>query len=96
MSLFSYIKNHVSILEVVGQYVTLKKAGLYFKGVCPFHHEKTASFTVSPHKEIFYCFGCHTGGDVISFIEKAEKCSPLEAAHHLSDPDIRCNPASSR
>lgn len=83
MNLFSYIKNQISILEVVGQYVTLKKAGLYFKGVCPFHHEKTASFTVSPHKEIFYCFGCHTGGDAIAFIEKAEKCSPLEAAHHL-------------
>jgi DNA primase len=83
MNLFSYIKSQISILEVVGQYVTLKKAGHYYKGVCPFHHEKTASFTVSPHKEIFYCFGCHTGGDAISFIEKAEKCSPLESAQHL-------------
>lgn len=85
MNLFNYIKNHVSILDVVQQYATLKKAGLYYKGICPFHHEKTASFTVSPHKEIFYCFGCHANGDVISFITQAEQCSPLEAAQHLAE-----------
>ena len=83
MNLFSFIKAHVSILDVVGGYSSLKKAGLYWKGNCPFHNEKTASFTVSPHKEIFYCFGCNSGGDVISFIEKVENCSPIEAANHL-------------
>ncbi len=83
MNLFNYVKNHVSILDVVQHYATLKKAGLYYKGICPFHHEKTGSFTVSPHKEIFYCFGCHTGGDAITFISKAEQCSQLEAAQHL-------------
>jgi DNA primase len=83
MNLFSFIKQKVSILEVVGEYTTLKKAGLYHKGCCPFHHERTPSFTVSPHKEIFYCFGCHIGGDVISFIAKAENCSPIEATRHL-------------
>jgi DNA primase len=83
MNLFSYIKSQVSILDVVKEYATLKKAGSYWKGSCPFHSEKTASFTVSPHKEIFYCFGCHSGGDVISFMAKVENCSPIEAAQQL-------------
>ena len=83
MNLFNSIKQRVAILDVISEYATLKKAGLYWKGCCPFHHERTPSFTVSPHKEIFYCFGCHAGGDVISFIAKVEHCSPLEAARHL-------------
>ena len=83
MNLFSYIKQRLPILDVVSEYATLKKAGLYWKGCCPFHHERTPSFSVSPHKEIFYCFGCHVGGDVISFVAKAEHCSPIEAAQHL-------------
>jgi len=73
MNVFSYIKARVPILDVVNEYARLKKAGLYWKGTCPFHSEKTASFTVSPHKEIYYCFGCHAGGDVISFIAKNRK-----------------------
>jgi DNA primase len=85
MSLFNFVKSNVSILDVVNQYATLKKAGLYWKGTCPFHSEKTASFTVSPHREIYYCFGCHSGGDVISFMAKVENCSPLEAAKLLID-----------
>ncbi|MGE0009277.1 MAG: DNA primase [Candidatus Babeliales bacterium] len=85
MTLFSYIKNHLSILDVVQDFVALKKAGLYYKGQCPFHKERTASFTVSPHKEIYYCFGCHSGGDVISFISTIERCSQLEAAHFAID-----------
>lgn len=85
MNIFSHIKEQISILDVIGAYVTLKKAGLYYKGCCPFHHEKTASFTVSPHKEIFYCFGCHVGGDVISFISRIEQGNQLEAAKFLVD-----------
>src|SRR6516164_3992760 len=85
MSLFNFIKGRVSIIDVVNEYASLKKAGLYLKGNCPFHHEKTASFTVSPHKEIFYCFGCHSGGDVIAFIAKAEQCTQFEAAHYLAE-----------
>ncbi len=82
-NLFSFVKSHVQILDVVSEYVALKKAGGYHKGPCPFHSERTASFTVSPLKEIFYCFGCHVTGDVIGFIEKAEHCSPLDAAKFL-------------
>ncbi len=81
--IFSLIKERISIFDVVSEYATLKKAGTYWKGCCPFHHEKTASFTVSPHKDIFYCFGCHSGGDVISFIAKIENCSQIEAAKFL-------------
>src|SRR3972149_8760710 len=85
MNLFSFIKSNISIENVVGEYVTLKRAGLYLKANCPFHAEKTASFTVSPHREILYCFGCHLGGDVISFIAAIEGCSQVEAARHLVD-----------
>jgi len=85
MDIFSYIKERISIFDVACEYVTLKEAGLYWKGHCPFHHEKTASFTVSPHKGIFYCFGCHRGGDVISLIVNAQHCSPIDAAKYLAD-----------
>jgi len=83
MNLFQYIKTRLSILDVIGEYTKLKKAGTYYKGHCPFHHEKTASFTVSPHKEIFYCFGCHVSGDAISFVAKIENCTQMEAAQQL-------------
>ncbi len=85
MNIFSFIKSRVPIWDVINEYATLKKAGMYWKARCPFHHEKTASFTVSPHKDIFYCFGCHTTGDVISFIAKVENCSQLEAAQFLAE-----------
>lgn len=84
-NLFNFIKERVPILDVINQHVSLKKAGHYWKGQCPFHDEKTASFTVSPHKEIFYCFGCHAGGDVITFMTKIENCDPLEAVKQLAD-----------
>lgn len=85
MNIFSFIKARVSIVDVVNEYATLRKAGGYWKARCPFHHEKTASFTVSPHKEIFYCFGCHKSGDVISFIADVENCSQIEAAKYLAE-----------
>lgn len=83
-NIFAFIKSRVSIVEVIGQYITLKRAGIYWKGRCPFHQEKTASFTISPHIDIFYCFGCHQSGDVIAFISKMENCSQLEAAQQLA------------
>ncbi len=85
MPLFSFVKSNVSITEVIADYVSLKQAGNYWKGPCPFHYEKEASFTVSPDKEIFYCFGCHATGDAISFISKKENISPGEAAKYLID-----------
>ncbi len=84
-NLFNFVKQHVQILTVVNEHVALKKAGHYWKGRCPFHDEKTASFTVSPHREIFYCFGCHMGGDLITFVTKIENCTPLDAVKQLAD-----------
>ncbi len=83
MSLFNFIKQQVSILDVIGEVVSLKPAGHYWKGSCIFHAEKDASFTVSPEKQIYYCFGCHASGDVISFIAKLEHLNQLEAAQLL-------------
>ncbi|MDQ5890283.1 MAG: primase [Candidatus Dependentiae bacterium] len=82
-SLFSFIKQQVPIVQEVGRYVRLRHAGSYLKGSCPFHKETDASFTVSPDKGIFYCFGCHATGDVVSFIAKVENISPFEAAKQL-------------
>lgn len=83
MSIFELIKQRVSILDVVREYTALKRAGGYWKGRCPFHHEKTASFTVSPERSIFYCFGCHVSGDVIAFIARAENLSGQRDAAKL-------------
>lgn len=85
MSLFNHIKTQIPILDVIAEYVHLKQAGNYWKGPCPFHAEKDASFTVSPDKQIFYCFGCHATGDVIAFIAKIENLSQIEAVHHIID-----------
>ncbi len=79
------IREANDIVQVVGRYVNLKKAGSSFKGLCPFHSEKTPSFTVSPDKQLFYCFGCATGGDVISFIMRIENLEFPEAVKFLAE-----------
>ena len=84
-NIFNFVKSKLTIQEVVSDYVQIKPAGTYLKGSCPFHSETDASFTVSPDKNIFYCFGCHTGGDVISFIAKAENLSQKEAVEFMID-----------
>lgn len=70
--------------EVVGSYVTLKKRGANLLGLCPFHHEKTGSFTVSPSKGIFKCFGCGKAGNAVGFIMEIEQCSYIEAIRQLA------------
>lgn len=72
------------IVEIVGEKVTLKKAGRHYKGLCPFHSEKTPSFIVSPERQSYKCFGCGEGGDVFSFLEKYEGMSFLESLETLA------------
>src|SRR5499427_7853594 len=79
------VKQQADIVRVVGEYVRLKKTGKDFSGLCPFHQEKTPSFTVSPIKQIFYCFGCHKGGDVFNFVMDIEKCEFPEAVKLVAE-----------
>ncbi|MBI2252174.1 MAG: DNA primase [Armatimonadetes bacterium] len=72
------------IVSVIGYYIVLKPAGKNYKGACPFHLEKTPSFIVSPQKEIWHCFGCNSGGNLIDFIMKIENLTFLEAAKFLA------------
>ena len=78
------ILDAASIEEVVGEFVTLRKAGVNYKGLCPFHEEKTPSFTVSVSKQIYKCFGCGKGGSVIHFIMEHEQLSYYEALKWLA------------
>ena len=67
------IKQENDIVDVVSENVKLKKTGRNYSGLCPFHHEKTPSFSVSPDKQIYKCFGCGEAGNVISFVMKVQK-----------------------
>jgi DNA primase len=73
------IISRIDVLEVIGEYVKLKKRGANYLGLCPFHNEKTPSFTVSPAKEIFKCFGCGKSGNSISFLMEHDKLSYVDA-----------------
>ncbi|EOC99889.1 DNA primase [Caldisalinibacter kiritimatiensis] len=74
-----------NIVDVISEYIELKRAGVNFKALCPFHTEKTPSFVVSPEKQIFHCFGCGEGGNVISFVMKYENLNFVEAVKLLAD-----------
>lgn len=73
-----------NIVDVIGEYVDLKRSGSSFKGLCPFHNEKTPSFTVDDKKQLFHCFGCGAGGDVVSFIMQKEGLSYPESLEFLA------------
>jgi DNA primase len=78
------VKSKLSVVDVVGEAVQLKKAGTTFKGLCPFHGEKTPSFVVTPARESWHCFGCGEGGDIFSFVMKREGLSFPEALKRLA------------
>lgn len=78
------IKSRVDIVDLISDYVSLKKSGQNWKGLCPFHTEKTPSFTVSPAKQIYHCFGCGSGGDIFSFLLKYENLTFPEALGTLA------------
>ncbi len=79
------VKQQADIVRIVGEYVRLKKTGKDFSGLCPFHQEKTPSFTVSPIKQIFYCFGCGKGGDVFNFVMEMERCEFPDALRLVAE-----------
>lgn len=79
------LKNQINIVDVIGRRVKLKRTGANFKGLCPFHSEKTPSFMVSESRQYFNCFGCGARGDVISFIEKYDNLDFTEAVEKLAD-----------
>jgi len=79
------ILSRLDIIDVVGEFVKLKKRGTNYLGLCPFHNEKTPSFTVSPAKEIYKCFGCGKSGNTISFVMEHEKYSYVEALKWLAN-----------
>lgn len=83
--LLENIKDRVDIVDLISGYVQLKKSGSNYSGLCPFHNEKTPSFSVSPSKGIFKCFGCGAGGDHISFVMKKENLNFREAVEFLAD-----------
>jgi len=78
------LKSSIDIVDVIGNYLELKKSGANFKANCPFHGEKTPSFVVSPQKQIFHCFGCGIGGDAIKFVMEYEKLNYPEAIEKLA------------
>lgn len=79
------VVERTDIEELIGRYVTLKRAGSNLQGLCPFHSEKTPSFTVTPAKRMFYCFGCHAGGSAITFVQKAENLEFTDAVEFLAN-----------
>ncbi len=78
------VKQRLDIVEVVSEYIPLKRTGRYYRALCPFHSEKTPSFYVSPERQIYYCFGCGKHGDVINFVMEIEGISFKEALHQLA------------
>lgn len=96
------VSTKIGILDVIGHYVKLRKQGRNYVGLCPFHHEKTPSFTVSPDKEMFYCFGCKASGDMLTFIRKVHNVSLPEAVEIVAKefnvelPPWRMSTAASR
>lgn len=78
------ITNRIDLVSLITEYVPLKKSGSNYKGLCPFHEEKTPSFMVSPEKQIFHCFGCGEGGNLFGFLMKVESLPFPEAAERLA------------
>ena len=84
-ALLSEIRDRNDIIELISSYTDLKKSGSRYLGLCPFHREKTPSFFVSAEDRLYYCFGCHEGGNIINFVEKINNLDFTEAVKFLAD-----------
>ncbi|MEY3847978.1 MAG: hypothetical protein RL615_968 [Pseudomonadota bacterium] len=83
-SFIADLLNRIDIVEVVGRHVTLKKGGANFQGLCPFHNEKSPSFSVSPTKQFYHCFGCGAHGSAISFLMEHSGLTYVDAIEELA------------
>ena len=83
--LIEEVRQSNDIVDVISQYVHLKRSGRNYFGLCPFHNEKSPSFSVSPDKQIFHCFGCGVGGNAFTFLMKIEGISFVEAVQTLAE-----------
>ncbi|HXM98468.1 MAG TPA: DNA primase [Candidatus Dormibacteraeota bacterium] len=88
------VKQQADIVRVIGEYVRLKKSGQNFSGLCPFHAEKSPSFSVHPVKQIYHCFGCGVGGDVFKFVMEMEKCAFPDAIRIVAEKSGIAIPAA--
>src|SRR6056297_3184229 len=79
------VRAAADIVDVAGDYVQLKRSGSRFMGLCPFHNEDTASFSIDPDKNLYYCFGCGNGGDVFKFVQEIEGVGFLEGVRVLAE-----------
>ena len=79
------VRRRNDIVDIISSYVNLKRGGSNYVGLCPFHNEKTASFSVSPGKQMYYCFGCGAGGNVFTFLMEYENLTFVEALEQLAE-----------
>ena len=84
-NILNEIQDKCDIVEIISSYISLKPSGRNFKACCPFHHEKTPSFVVSPDKQIYHCFGCNSGGNIFSFLKEYEKIDFIDAVKMLAE-----------
>src|SRR4051794_14991670 len=85
MEFVDHLKSSVDIVRIIGEYVRLRKVGQRYTGLCPFHTEKTPSFSVTPDRGGFYCFGCQKKGDVIAFVQEIQQLTFYETLKLLAD-----------
>lgn len=79
------VRRRSDVVDIISSYVNLKRTGSNYVGLCPFHNEKTASFSVSPSKQMYYCFGCGAGGNVFTFLMEYENLTFVEALERLAE-----------
>lgn len=84
-NIFDVILENINIIDVISSYITVERSGKNHKALCPFHHEKTASFIISEDKQLYHCFGCGAAGNAINFVMNYENLDYIDAVEQLAD-----------